>query len=135
MFFDWVLRIVFLRYLTSIHLVGSLGTLLWVLDSYLRDPFVNPQVFHALLPYVVQNSNHSFWHVKTKEISNFLFIYMLYCIFLSFEREYWKIISFITHAPGHQLKSLQVFWKELMTFASKAKDEDDCLGLGFVRHF
>lgn len=86
-----------------IHWVGSLGTLLWVLDSYLRDPFVNPQVFYALLPCVVQNSNDSFWHLKTKEILNFLFIYMLYCIFLCFEREHWKIFSFITHAPGHQL--------------------------------
>lgn len=108
-------------------LTGSLGTGLWILDSYLRDLFLNPQVFYALLPCVVQNSNNSFWHVENKETSSFLFPHMLYCIFLCFEREYLKIISFTTHAPGHQLKSLQVSWKELMTFASEIKNGDDCL--------
>lgn len=101
--FGWVLRSGFSQVSNFIHWVGSLGTLLWVLDSYLRDPFVNPQVFYALLPCVVQNSNDSFWHLKTTEILNFLFRYLLYCIFLCFEREHWKIFSFITHAPGHQL--------------------------------
>lgn len=57
--------------------MGSLSAVL--LDSYLRNPFINLQVFYALFPCVVHNSNLSFHHVKTNEILNFLL-----CIFIFF---------------------------------------------------
>lgn len=63
-----------------IRWVGSLGTVLWVLDSSFRDPFENPQVFYALLPCVVQNANHSFWHVKLRKFW-VSFFYISYAVF------------------------------------------------------
>lgn len=68
--------------------MGSLSTVLSqsylpVINKYIYNTVINPQVFYALFPCVVHNSNLSFCHVKTNEILNFLFIFSFYFVFSS----------------------------------------------------
>lgn len=71
-----------------IHSVGPLGNVLWILDSYLREPFIKPQVFYVILSCLFRTLiiHFGMWKLRQCWISCFniythIYMYFLYTLF------------------------------------------------------